>query len=154
MGWLTKVFQKKVGLEFSGDGSPGKLPARETKQWAVKGDAGITEGYTLHILDAKRGRPREMQCLIGEHVSREIYERNRDLAGHLYGLVYYRDEKPLMKVVHKDVWLKAQQQIKESGPEVQEISFHCAKDGTEFSVLFAREFQRISSAYDQLNLRT
>ena len=46
-------------------------------------------------------------------------------------------------------WLKAQQQIKESGPEVQKISFHCAKDGTEFSVLFARE-----SSKDKFRIRS
>src|SRR6266849_3487794 len=90
-----------------------------------------------------------MQCLIGKHVSRDIYERNRDSEGHLYGLVYYQNNKSLMKVVHKDIWFKAQQQAKESEPEVQKISFHCAKDGTEFSVLFARE-----SSADKFRIRS
>jgi hypothetical protein len=128
MGWLTKVFQKEAQVESNGDGSP---------------------GCTLHILDAKQAQPREMRCLIGKHVSREIYERNRDSEGHLYGLVYYADEKPLMKVVHKEIWLKEQHRIKVNRPEVQKISFHCAKDGTEFSVLFVRE-----SSEDKFRIRS
>ncbi len=62
---------------------------------------------TLHILDDKRNQVRETRCAIGKHVNQEIYDRHRDAEGHLYGLVYYEGEKPLMRIMPKGEWLSA-----------------------------------------------
>lgn len=72
----------------------------------------------VHILDPSR--PYYVATwTIGEHVSRELYDRFKDTAGELYLLVYYQDDKPQMNLSPRELWYKAKDAVDQQGQGAQ-----------------------------------
>ena len=62
-----------------------------------------------YILDPK-GNCTE-KWIIGEHVSRETYDRLKDTDGSLYVMTYYEAGEPKSMVVKKELWEHAKKVI-------------------------------------------
>jgi hypothetical protein len=106
MGW----FGKKVTLAVPGpDGALRKVrvPERQWDQWVAAKRVQRID-CRVRILDVIEGE-RATSWTVGEHVTREVYERLKDEHGDLHAVIHFADGVRTTTVLDKSSWEKLRQ---------------------------------------------
>ncbi len=73
----------------------------------------MTDACTVHFLDPKGNRS-EIWPIGDEGVPAHVHERFKDVKGHVYALVVYKNGEPETSFIKKEIWKQAEQQFAEA----------------------------------------